>query len=483
MKKTNSQKGQALILIALAMIGLVGFTALTVDGGRVLSDRRNAQNAADTSVLAAALAKIQKKSDYKNYAVARATSNGYTTGTNGATVEVNLCSESGVTCQGLPTGADPSEYIRVKITSIVSTTFARVVGRQTVTNVVEAIARAQGSTSSGSSLFGAGMAATKMTDDDQCFLINGSADLSLVNTGIFVNCTGDEALFINGGAKVGLGADAEVAGCANNQGGILSGDGTIVCDVAQKPVDASTFASVPTTLPTPTCTSPGGDSGDTLTPGYFNGNVSKNSTVTLQPGIYCFNGGLNLNGSASLKGDTGTVKIVLGNSSLNLNGADNAFDDLEVYVNNGDFRVTGSLTANRLRFFATGTGDFIMQNGTLTCDNTYIYSYRGEVTINSSSAVDIGAPPQGDTFGGLLIQMPWGNTNAFILNGDTNDTWRGTVMVPTSDVTYNGGAGFELYGQIIGYTFKVNGSGNTTIVYNSSDTYSPADDPTIELTK
>ena len=55
MKKINSQRGQALILIALAVVGLVGFTALTIDGGLVLSDRRNAQNTADTSVLAAAL--------------------------------------------------------------------------------------------------------------------------------------------------------------------------------------------------------------------------------------------------------------------------------------------------------------------------------------------------------------------------------------------------------------------------------------------
>ncbi len=99
MKHHSSEKGQALILIALAVIGLVGFSALTIDGGRVLSDKRNAQNAADTSVLSAALAKIQGKSDYKNYGVTRATSNGYSTGSN-ATVEINLCNELGLLAKG-----------------------------------------------------------------------------------------------------------------------------------------------------------------------------------------------------------------------------------------------------------------------------------------------------------------------------------------------------------------------------------------------
>jgi hypothetical protein len=56
-------------------------------------------------------------------------------------------------------------------------------------------------------------------------------------------------------------------------------------------------------------------------------------------------------------------------------------------------------------------------------------------------------------------------------------------MVPTSDVTYNGGSGFELHGQVIGYTFKVNGGGHTDIYYDASENYNPADDPTIEITK
>ena len=59
MKPKSQERGQALILIAFAAIGLFAFTALAIDGSRVFSDRRHAQNAADTAALAAALAKSE----------------------------------------------------------------------------------------------------------------------------------------------------------------------------------------------------------------------------------------------------------------------------------------------------------------------------------------------------------------------------------------------------------------------------------------
>ncbi len=52
----KSEKGQAIILIVFALIGLIGITGLTVDGGLAYSERRRAQNAADSAAFAAALA-------------------------------------------------------------------------------------------------------------------------------------------------------------------------------------------------------------------------------------------------------------------------------------------------------------------------------------------------------------------------------------------------------------------------------------------
>lgn len=51
-QKQNQEQGQALVLIAAALIMLIGFTALAIDGGMLYSDRRHAQNASDAGSLA-----------------------------------------------------------------------------------------------------------------------------------------------------------------------------------------------------------------------------------------------------------------------------------------------------------------------------------------------------------------------------------------------------------------------------------------------
>src|SRR3990172_7389547 len=72
----TTERGQALIIIVFAMVGLIGITALTVDGGYAFSDHRHAQNAADTAVLAGARAIIRGE-DWKSAALAIAAQNNY----------------------------------------------------------------------------------------------------------------------------------------------------------------------------------------------------------------------------------------------------------------------------------------------------------------------------------------------------------------------------------------------------------------------
>src|ERR1051325_7488787 len=78
--KSNSYKngrGQALVIIALAIVGVAGIAGLVVDGGDVFLDRRNAQNAADSAVLAAALTRVQSGASPQATALASAKKNGY----------------------------------------------------------------------------------------------------------------------------------------------------------------------------------------------------------------------------------------------------------------------------------------------------------------------------------------------------------------------------------------------------------------------
>jgi hypothetical protein len=49
--RRDSEGGQAAVLLALAFVGLLAFTALAIDGGNAYLTRRNAQNAADSAAL------------------------------------------------------------------------------------------------------------------------------------------------------------------------------------------------------------------------------------------------------------------------------------------------------------------------------------------------------------------------------------------------------------------------------------------------
>jgi len=129
-----SEKGQALILITLAAIGLFGFAALAIDGSAVFSDRRHAQNAADTAALDAALAKV-RHGNWETEGLQRASSNGYNN--NGTTNDVVVYNPP---VDGAYQGN--IQYIQVKIRSDVKLSFARIVGWHKMTNRVQAVARA-----------------------------------------------------------------------------------------------------------------------------------------------------------------------------------------------------------------------------------------------------------------------------------------------------------------------------------------------------
>ena len=132
------EKGQALILITFAMVGLVGFGALAIDGARVLSDKRHAQNAADASAYAGALA-YSKGSDISTAAQARATSNGYDD--NGTTNDVTITATNIAAGSGVCPEDAAGKEITVNIVTTIDTTFARVLGRNTMTSAVTATTR------------------------------------------------------------------------------------------------------------------------------------------------------------------------------------------------------------------------------------------------------------------------------------------------------------------------------------------------------
>src|SRR5258706_12361841 len=131
-----NEKGQALIVVALAAMVLFGFAALAIDGSAAFSDKRHAQNAADTAVMAAALTYAHGNTDMVTVAQNRATSNGYN-GSGKNTVTVTVTDTAPGVCPVLTKGKE----IKVDIVSYIDTSLARVIGQNQLINKVSATSR------------------------------------------------------------------------------------------------------------------------------------------------------------------------------------------------------------------------------------------------------------------------------------------------------------------------------------------------------
>lgn len=146
MKAYRSEKGQAIVLIVLALVALVAFAGLAVDGGRVFSERRRAQNAADAAAFAAASAALQGN-NFSTAAFSLALANGFDNDASTNWVTVSHPPASGVygPASALPL-AERNKYYQVTITQDVDPVFSQIFygGVERVT--VEAIAMADGIT-------------------------------------------------------------------------------------------------------------------------------------------------------------------------------------------------------------------------------------------------------------------------------------------------------------------------------------------------
>jgi hypothetical protein len=462
-----SEKGQALVIIALAAVGLFAFTALAIDGGMVFSDRRHAQNAADTSALAAALAKARGQ-DYSATGLARATSNGYANDSD-SIVEVYLCNDPGITtpCQGLPAGADPSEYIQVKITSIVRTVFARIVGRQTVTNIVTAVARA---VEGGPKPLFEGSALVALAENGTNTIGgNGNILLDVNNSGVFDNSADPCAMGVVGNGTYTVDTAFSVAGtlCQN-------GNNTI-----NGPVQTASQVPYPPNIniPTPsiTCSGNGSVTADdpvnqpnkfTIHPGNFPGLTLNNGNYTFMAGSYCFNGDVRVNG----------------NSHITANFVD-------ILITSGDFQINANSTFNcdyMLVHIDGGTGMRFNGNGSNTCTNVTFFAETGSVSWNGNVANTFTAPTSGPhpEYENLLIYMPYGNTSPLTINGNSGNNLTGSIIAVSSNVTIAGNSGTTgLHSSITGYTITLAGNSNTTINYVPDEQFTELDPSSIELTK
>lgn len=427
-----NEKGQALILITLAALGLFAFASLAIDGSMAFSDKRQAQNAADTSALAGALAQVRGQ-DWPatvNTARARATSNGYDNNGTTNVVEVYLCSDANATCTALPAAAKPEEYIQVRITSYVRTYFAKVIGRSEITNAVTAVAHAVPGYRT--STFGGNALVALNTDACPAFDYGGGATATVTGSGIFVNsrCDGtppynasNQALnsssnnttltvpcfSVVGGTTVRASSLITTGGCASS----TNNTSMYITD----PLAIYQMTNIP-------CgTTAGTYDATTLNPGNYSGAFPPGGQTIMNPGIYC---------------------IDAGNQGFSLSGGQ-----------------------------------------TLTGDNVLIYMKSGNVKWTSGgirlSAMQ-GVHPDYD---GLLLYLAPGNCSDVSITGNGTSSYVGTILAPCSLVKLAGGSSTGnqniLENQIIADQIQLTGSNSLNINFNAQQQWQPPVPPAIEV--
>lgn len=310
MKSHHSERGQALVIILVSLIGLLGVTALAVDGGNAYAERRAVQNAADAAVLSGALARIRGEDwVHKTYLVAAA--NGYDN--DGTTNSVSIYSPP---LDG-PNAGD-IEYIQVKITTQTPTYFAKIVGITQIRVSGEAVSRTK-TPEITEILHGNAVISLAPTSDCEKkwgLQVSGESTLDITGGGVFVNSDNPDCAletYGNGSIRLEEGETITVVGGAHIQKTQLITP--YPPDTGMPPIPYPP----PFLLPKVSCEKQAEISADgkTVSSGYWDGLFPPEGVISLQPGAYCLNDDFIVN-SGTLEGNG--VVIFMEHGTLHFGG-------------------------------------------------------------------------------------------------------------------------------------------------------------------
>jgi len=380
-KRHNTERGQALILIVLGMVALIGLTGVAVDGSLAYADRREAQNAADAAALSAALAKVRGQ-DWQAAALLVAAQNGFSDDAE-HTVLVHYPPVSGPY-----TGDD--ECIQVVIESSIQAHFGAVVGLKEINNRVAAVSRVRPPTYD-YMMFGNAVVALK-PNGRGAMQSHGNNDLWVYGGGLFDNSNDNYAFEQLGNSMIHA-----PDGGVNVVGGLFmngSIDPASVINTGVDPVDYPPL-SLP---PTPLCTEPVVQNGSVLSPGYYESNQSfpPKGVTTLSPGVYCINAMFMINANDTLTGHDVVIYMVDGNihwdggASINLSAPTSGpFAGLLIYMpmdNEDGIILNGNMDSHLVGTVFAPASD-IQLNGIMSSDayHTQIIGY----TVDLIGAADI----------------------------------------------------------------------------------------------
>lgn len=445
----SSEKGQILVLLALALLGLLGFTALAIDGGMIYADRRYMQSSADAASLAGGgfiASEIQNTSTYQMHrsdfncstltpimtgsgstgesvALAKAAANGFDATAAGSTDVVDVV----VSCDsGLKT-----VDVQVTITHETNTSFVHLFTGEAMKNTVTSVTTVEPGT-----LFGGGYSIVALREDchpsDPGVTITGNTDVLLIDGGIWSNSC---MTYDGTSLKVKVEPPDPDAIVYNTD---LAFNGTDPADVIPAPVDIGRLHDATNMNVDISCPSTSGDPhenygqhSDTtpmeINPGNIGDITMTKGTIILTGGLYCIDGTVNLTGG----------EFTIDTTAMN---------GVTLYFTGDSFSINGGVHVVLAAANADGT----------------------PVVNNEDHAIE-----------DLLMYVPRGYDPVISLNGNSGSSISGTIFAPESFIDVGGnttldstlGETFILTTSIIGLDVKVHGTPGINIVYDPTTDY------------
>ncbi|HLO13386.1 MAG TPA: pilus assembly protein TadG-related protein [Anaerolineales bacterium] len=439
----STKHGQALILMALAAFGLFAITGLAIDGSAKFSDRRHAQNAADTAAVAGALALARNDPSLPPWNIIaknRARDNGYDNNLVSNIVTVNNPPATGYYSNCLDTiHFNCNDYVQVIIDSNVNTYFARVIGINQTHNHVEAVASIVREQNLGTSVFG-GNAVVALRPDGCALMAQGTSNVTINGGGLYSNSDDPSCSF-------------QAASCASyldvndkdgNQGAVtmVGGYNAHLGCMPQADLIPSAQQQLPFPPPYQEITPPAvcSQTAD-LNSNYSVTGSGSNKTATLQSGHYSK---IPLNGQWK--------NIILNPGVYCIDSTLNSPDSLIVSG-------TPGLTAGVFIYFKPG-GSFTFNGGS-------------DVQLWGINDANVAIDPSLAIYKGFLLYVApnyaSGTPPNCLLNGNATDTFTGTIYAPYCNMTIDGTSdpsGFQT--QIVAYTVKFAGGANVILVYDQN---------------
>jgi hypothetical protein len=445
------QSGQAIILMAFMIIALMGMLGLAIDGGGLFFLHRDTQNAVDAAIVAATYAKCAARPGtpantvntlVQEAAIKALKDNGF--------IDQEVNNKNGPEGGNADIGVDPAypsphsgatDYIRIDLTAYKTSYFIQLLYREQLEVTTSAVGHCR---PAGGGLIpeNAGIISWANNDGSPCNTnttgtqVQGSAEVHIYNTGIFVNSSGSCNIRNENGAEWTIDDECQFVGSPDTS-----------MDPDENPCPSTDVVDPQLTdmnplshLERPDCgtarDNPGGGPqnpprGDYRGKGKWNLNASDD--YTLEKGIYCLDG-ISINGNARLYGDGVVFYFPEGNDGISGNGGD-------IYLRAPTSGLDG------------------------TCEEDLGTCEWSGLLIWSDVVADLG----GD-----------GDVNDIIqINGGDGNEWHGMIYAPGNSCDLQGNGETKFFGVLACWQVNIQGNSDTEIYYERPEfLYTP---PSVEI--